>query len=822
MRSGIILLSVGTLAGIIAARCKRAVMKDPSSYNRLRVLCLDGGWDDPVFEVLSDGEKVDLAGAPIEDLRENPEEYGTAFNQVLRSSLDVGVATLSAGPLLPSTMFAALLFQWHELETKLEQTIHDLLSLEERLDGIEVWVMGSVSSTTGRACWLEAAFCAHRMLRQQGIRNPIVNALAMDSEGLTPERHEERQLIEAAFWTELERAVASCPGEGIPRPHDLNVPEWTSGRPAVFTFRRNGKRRDSSLESVQDLADATTDWVLTTLLSPDVYAHVASPRGDRARALPTIGSTDGHAQDAKRRYLSVGNVAVLDLAIPSLKAYARSRGAEEMLSSVRGEIPSDVGHLATELQLFLGAIAQRFGEGALTAQVNRELNRLEHTLGQEKQDLWRGHTFAAQVNLDTHLDHARQTLPTRRRTVEEELTERIQQRLRLFLAPSDQIGAEEDTRTVTGIKGLIAYLDDVVEQLNQVRRAAETILTTAYKLDACHARIAETLGRLQWIRRSAQRNAIISEMRRGYSDAIRVLVSDHALRLVNDLSEFVAAETVVGHSVLNRLGEAIGRVAIVKRNAMAPNGGVLVRRLLDGEAEFEQVSNSSEVLAEEIIQTAKSGLLRTLSSDGRNSLAMLAACSAERLAEMALRAYEEKAPLERLSQLEFKHLFAEKYDNDTVQRELFSWLLQTGELLGGTLDPAYEQKTPVHARPAAIEMRKVLVPPDMLELVRERMVPVGLSPVGIQPVEGLTMIVFVHEKHGLPAWSFPYLRRISARLPQETSLLERFVTAQWALGGLPSLTHEGAQTKTGAGARAPFKGTNSQVKSGHRTKAYRR
>src|SRR6266478_7617952 len=109
LKTRVLLIAIGTLACSIAARIKREVAKHPGSYNPVRIVGIDSGWDDSAALTLVEHERVDLGGFHIRDLVEDPSGYGPRFSQVITSQLDFGVAQLDAGPLIPATMFAALI-----------------------------------------------------------------------------------------------------------------------------------------------------------------------------------------------------------------------------------------------------------------------------------------------------------------------------------------------------------------------------------------------------------------------------------------------------------------------------------------------------------------------------------------------------------------------------------------------------------------------------------------------------------------------------------------------------------------------------------------
>lgn len=783
MKTRILLLTIGTLACGIGARSKRAVGKDPDYYNPFRIVAIDSGWDDKAVATLAENERVDLAGLPIQDLRENPEQWGTAFGQIQLDQLDIGVQTLDAGPLIPATMFAALIAKWPELQEKVGVALQELMAMGDGGD-IEVWVMGSVSSTTGRAGLLELQFAVHDLLRVQGVANPTLNVVVMDSEGLHPERLDERRLIEAGYWREIERVVESGPGKSIPRPH---AQDWAGGRPALLTFRRNGKRQGANLSSVKELADSTVDWLLLTALTPVVHRSL-STRGDRARALPRVGILDGHRFDPKHRYLSVANAAALDLSVPSLKAYAQARGAELVLASILGEAPTQVGFLAMELQLTLPALSQRLGEGVLGSGVNREINRLDQSLAKDKLSQWRRLTLAAQINLDTQLDHARRSIPSQRDLVLEEIKTRVAQRLGHLLAPNSDGPSEGAGRQATGVQGAISYAADVIDQLGKVRKEAEKEITTVYPLASCHGRCTEILGNISRFQRRAQQETVLTEMRRGYADAVRAVLVDHALRLIDTLQSFVTAHLALLREIVNRVTEAQTIVASAKLNAMTPSGGLLSRSLVNEEADFARLIDSTGMLKPSVVESTKTTVLQSAAGSGQ-ALQELAACSADRLAHLAQGLFATTAQVDHQLQSQFKAVFEKQFDSVAAQAEVFRWLIESAAPLGGSIVPGYDQKIPAHSRPALITLRKVLLPPDMLDTARQHLIPLGIPQDSIQAVDGLPMMVCICEKHGLPAYAFSYLAQIGAQLPPEPQHRGRFVTANWALDWLPELTH---------------------------------
>ncbi|PWU19825.1 MAG: hypothetical protein C5B50_05195 [Verrucomicrobia bacterium] len=784
MRKRILLIVIGTLSCGIAGRIKRAVAKDPGSHNILKIVAADSGWDDEACAALGESERVDLAGLPIQDLHDNPEPFGPSFQQVLLDQLNIGITRLDAGPLIPATMFAALIAKWPELREKLGLALQELLA-EGEGDDLEVWVMGSVSSTTGRAGLLELLFGAQELLRHNGVENQVVNAVILDSEGLRPDRNEERQHIEAAFWREAERANASKPGRVIPRPHA--AADWTNGRPARITFRRNGKRQGSNLASVSELVKTTVDWFLLTALNPAVNQHIGSDRGDRARVLPRIGINDGHRFDPKLRYLTVANAAALDLAVPTLKAYARARGAELVLAALRGERPTEMGKLALELQLNFPALSQRLGEGTASSQINRDLNRLDLVLPKEKRSRWRMVTQTTQVNLATQLDRIRRAIPAQRTLITDEFRQRISQRLNhMLLPPADQTveGAE---RQATGIQGTSAYLEDVKDQLTKTRKEAEKELATAHSLPQCLAKCEELLGDIPRFARSAHQTALLDELRHGYGDAVRTVIVDHSLRLLDDLQTFVTAKLTTLQEITNNIAEAALIVGKAKAEALTPSGGVLTRHLVEREADVEEIIGKAALLQPTLVETVKGQIIQSLSGQGE-MIGGLASCSPDRLAQMAQDSFAVAASVDTQLQAQFKPCFEARFDSDAARARLFKWLTEAAAPLGGSIIPGYELKIPAHSRPAMIPLRKVLVPPDMRDVALQHLVPLGWPQDAIVAVEGLPMLVCVDEKHGLPAHAFAHLVHIGAQLPAESQHRGRFVTARWALDWLPELT----------------------------------
>src|SRR2546426_962544 len=198
MRIGIALVPHGTLLCGATAGALREVSKHPEYHNPAVTVMVDTGWDDPDLEAVPPTQRLNLAGAPIRDMRENPHRYGPEYGMVNHEQLEAYLDLSSAGQLNPAPIYAALISNWSDLQAKLRQALLDLLNLQ--VDAIFVWVIASVSSTTGRATALETCMLANTLLRQEGVSNPIVNAVFVDSEGLAPSRPDVRAKIEASFY----------------------------------------------------------------------------------------------------------------------------------------------------------------------------------------------------------------------------------------------------------------------------------------------------------------------------------------------------------------------------------------------------------------------------------------------------------------------------------------------------------------------------------------------------------------------------------------------------------------------------------------------
>jgi len=780
MATGIILYGNGTLASVVTLRVKREVLKNLETARSFKALVEDSAWDDPIFSEVFNGEhllqgreKIDIGNVPLQDIRNNPTVYGRFTEQLLLDQLNVGVSNLErGGPLIPATAFASSLFHQPQAEEKFLAQLHELLTLGSSLEGLEIWCIGSISSTTGRATLLERLFLARNILEQNGVTDALVNAVVLDSEGLQPDRRDERQRIEAGAWREFERTAEEYP---IPRPHDG---DWHGRFPAQFTFRFCGKRGGTELNSVEDLKDYVTEWLVTTLLNRTVHSQIV---GERVRAMPQIVSDDGHSFDPKPRFLSTSGIAVVTLPVRSLKAFARPWGAEQVLQGLLGEAPSDCGDLATELQLFYGALSQRLNEGTLMTQANREINRLRKTLQEKSKSNWRNAYHSSRANLDTQFLQAQKDLPALRDSLVGELTGRIEEQIQTLMRSPLGTG---------GARVVVAYLEHISSQLESLRRRAEEQLIQGTNLDQVHGDVEKILNKLNWVKRKSQLEKIVEELRKGYADALRKLIADQILRLNEELTTGLNDQKEKAALLVTQLSNALGEAAQAAEDALSYRPSETARVLLKGKEQFEQTIRSIGLLDDNLLNVVKTELLKQ--KDSATDPLHLAQCSSKELVEAVSSLIAEKGDLGRLEQLSFTDVFKEQFRDVEKQTEVFRWLTTASEPLGGSVDPGYARKVSSSAQPAVVIQKMVLVPAGIEELARQYLErwATGMED-AIRPLDGLHSLVCVQEHHGRPLWAFPYLVRISNQLPSEEAQRARYVVAKWACEWLPELVrHE--------------------------------
>src|ERR1035438_6373484 len=99
-RSGLLILPCGTLSCDAVASAMREVGKHPKFYNAVTTRMVDTGWDAPGLNAVDPMQKINLAHAPIRELRENPHHFGSQFGMVMRDQLGTALDQPDAGHLV--------------------------------------------------------------------------------------------------------------------------------------------------------------------------------------------------------------------------------------------------------------------------------------------------------------------------------------------------------------------------------------------------------------------------------------------------------------------------------------------------------------------------------------------------------------------------------------------------------------------------------------------------------------------------------------------------------------------------------------------------
>lgn len=774
-----LIICVGTLAGEVATRIKQACSKSQDFNNFVRYVVLDTAWDNVAFDGLEEREKLLLQGLPVSDIKSNPTAY-PAFSQVVMEQME-DVGQLAAGAMRPTTTYAALIWRYQELESKILVGLQELGSLP--VDGpASIWVLGSSASTTGRGTWLEVLMAARSVIKKIGAYHPL-NGVAVDSEGLVPSDLPLRQRLQGTFFREMERADLSSVDRPIPRPHDV---PWVFGLPADHVFRFCGATQDSNLSSVNELIANVSDWFITSLLNPVVYQLVSGPKGDRARLLPNVPTTDGHPIDPRSRYLICSGVSAITLNTAAVNQFVEAERGALTLNRVRGLKQPDVRNLVREFRLHYDALANEAEEVHLLAKVVGPTRELLTAWEKGSLEAWPGQVQNTKRNLAKYVEQATATVGGKVAKTIARIKDNIHERLTSFFHGKSSQGAGLET---LGLNGAVALLTDAIQQADAASGKATAQMNNNTNLADSHRRIDEHLSKLGRVKmfNKDRRDDVVRELETAYSHAMRTVVAQGVQDGVVELRTWLQERLKVVRKAQGVVDQSLKVLERNKALALATTSNGSTLHLLTTEVEMQSAAATAQLIQPAFVESATGTLLEKLGEQFETLVGNLANSSPDELAQQAVGENTAVAPIVADLTGYFPTAFEAKFSRDDERVEALRWLVQKSKPLGGRVDLMLEHRLPAHARPAFQRNQALLLPATLAAKLAPVLAQLGVPANRIRAVEGLDAIVCVDEFLGLPAHAFPYLRMVGKLVPEDRDARAATTIARWGCEWLPSI-----------------------------------
>ncbi len=780
-----LIIGVGTLAAQVAVRVKRAWRTSSSFSNNARFLAVDTAWDNVAFDELDDREKFLLSGLPVSEIKANPAAYPAFSQNVVTQMEDVG--ELVAGAMRPTTTHAALVWKYPALESQILVGLQELGALDSE-GPAAIWVIGSVASTTGRGILLETLFAARRVVKRQGSYHPIY-AVTIDSEGLVPNNLPLSQKLQGSFYRELERADLSSGRNPIPRPHDV---PWTFGRPADYVFRFCGATQDGNLESVEELIASVSDWCVTCLLNPVVYQLVSGPKGDRARLLPNVASTDGHPIDERSRYFISSGVSAITLNSGAVSQFVEAERAAGTLRRVLGFKQPNIQNLLRELRLHYEALANEAEEVQLLAKVTGKARELASTWEKGSLEAWPGHVQNAKHNMAKLIEQASAMVGTKMARAGERLKSSIDARVHSFLHQAQAGQSQDALLTSLGLTGAAALLTDAIAQAHAVSEKATAQTNTNVNLADLHRRVDEhlsKLGRFKTLNKGL-RDEIIRELETGYAHAVRIVVAQGIQDSVVELRTWLQERLKGVRKAMGVMDQSIKILDQMKAQALATPANGRTLHLLSSEPEMQMAAMEAKLIQPAWVEAATSVLLEKLGNQTYTLIMALANASPDELVRQAVAENAAVAPIAADLTGYFPTAFEARFNRDEDVMEALRWLLTHSKPMGGKVDQMLEHRLPEYVRPAFQRNHGVLVPAKLSAKLTPLLTQLRVPANRIRSVEGLDAIVCVDELLGLPAHAFPYLRLVGAMVAENPAARAATTVAKWGCEWLPAIVNE--------------------------------
>lgn len=767
---GMLIVGIGTLGCKVVVRTKRLLKGQRCAW--IRFVGIDTQTDEPALRDLEPHELLGIGEVPLEASHKTPEVFGPLVDGIFLEQLANHPPDLKKGGCLyPTATLLGVRFHQAAITGMLNAALGNLLNPENNITDIEVWVMGSNASTTGRGALLESCILLRQLLRGFPGINATLSCVVVGCQGLNPDKLDERQALEAGFWLEYNAAMEACP---VPRPYDTTDSLW-QGMVADYTFYVCANSSTWQLPSIEHVESWLAAWLSHTVLHPAV-AEVLS--GARVRHRPQIAGCDRGQRDPKRTFLSLAGFTVLSLHLPAVQLYGQARLAEMVLDTLLGDPPANTGNLIVSLGLHGGALEERLNFAGYSATLTQEIARLARALKEASLRQWPTLVQTSLVNTEIQIKNAQDRSPETRRDIRRDLEERLQQQL---------------VAQTNGARHIVKALEDVQTHLALLHDQAIAQLRTLKRIDQTRAEVHETLKKVHFFNRAQQSEAIQAGIRR-VEDAIRIVLNDAIVRLIDELSAVVAERLKTAREVVERLAAARAMAQAMAATALEPHACTSIRSLVASRDEFEALI--AGVLSANTVQVLRDELVALGGREG-DLLGLASFKDPARLVEVVCERIAARGHFATLGRQSFLEHFQRHYPTRQAQEDVLRWLYEKAEAPGGGVDVGYAQQT--RAVPPGEQVR-ILVPTELVPLAQQLLAVVAPQlPAGaLVGVADLGLVVATRELHHLPLYAQSYFRRIATRLPRAREALRRYVVAEWALDATSYLPYE------------PFEGWNGR------------
>ena len=733
---------------------------------------------------LDKAERLDLGDFAVGEIKVAGSSL-PAFREVPLEILEDGVAKLLTGGLRPATTHAAFIASHLQFKQMVLTALQSLGTCGHGTPA--VWLLASVASTTGRGIMTEAAMTLHEVLRELHLPAQLT-AVVVDAEGLIPPQRQLRQMLEGAFYRELEAVTLASPHKPIPRPHTSRA--WQGGRPLGLVVRMCGSWGDgNNLSSLDELSAHVTDWFRLSVATPVVQALVCGPSGDRGRRLPTVPPDDGHALDPRQRCFAVSGIAALLLDTPTITAFSNLQGADYVLERVLGPEKVGVDHLVRELRLDFATLANSAGEPSFVSNVGGQMSMLEKTLTSLPPAQWRGAINETLARLSQSHDQMANLVLRRLGTVMEEIQKNVETKVASFLLSASGAALGE-----LGLHGAERYLLDVESQMTRVKNSCGEVLANPCRLSDVHLGINEKLKDMSIMRRllnrGGVRNELLDSIRGPYQMAVKIVVANGILATFPKFEQWLTEMLGNVSGALNRIKVARNRLETRRQQALAERETGCVLPLASGEFEVMALLSRASAFDAAYINASATAMLDGLAAKHGDAIKGLSALGDGQIEAAAAAEFEKVCPSATLVAGQMAAQFHARFPDEESRAQAIRWLAWNARPLSGTIDPLLPHRLGV----PACRYRSVLVAGELIEAVMPALTACGFSQAEIRKVEGVPGLVIVVEELGLPGHAFPHVVAAGGQVPSDPRQRAMVTTTRSAQTNLPPIINRDPTT----------------------------
>jgi hypothetical protein len=754
--NGVLIVGVGTLGASVVRLMNERKLIRPYT----RALAIDTHAAEELARVPT-GQRCGIGDVPVGELYRRRKNYPWMENlpiEVLRGHPE---NMLNGGSKIRAATLLAL--QWASkedgrLECAIRGSLAELREASMGSNGLRIFLVAGVTSTTGSGAVLEMGILLRRILADLGLSgSSVVTFLSIGSEGF--EMPVERHQIEAAFWREFN---ALALGSEVPRPHDEVETMWAGRLPFDYTFYFSRLTRGWNFRSIDELAQALALWLAYVASEPDVAAHLEGMRGRHHAQVHDVNPVTGCPT-----CLSFSGMAAFDLNLHAVYGYGRADFGVRAAEALLGDPAPAIGPFRTQVQLQAGVIRVRLGYQPDQTRIDRAVTQLYRALLSSPPADWPGVASTVNLTLGRQLEEIRERLPAARREVTSEILSDLD---RLHRQAASQVQ----------LLGALKLLEDVHDQAEKTRREAGDQLGKLQNVDRIDTAVAAVLKNLTLWNKKATAEALRQLLLSRYVDALNALYLHEILRLLDDVIEWLDRRIEKTGNLCAALDVVRARFEQERREAPPAHETETVRFLTRQDQALQDYDELlAPIITEQTVEALKTELIASFSRE-RDVLA-LAACPPDALMERIGTIVEEQEWLEALWDTPFRPYWERAFRSRARQKQALEWLLSRSQPLGAVIAPGYAGQHGVVSPDTA--QVSILLPEDIAadaEAILREIDPL-LPAHAVLARPRFHKIVAVFEEAGYELRAKPHLTRIDAEyatLPPAART--RLATARWA------------------------------------------